>query len=305
MNACRCLIVILVAVAMASAAAAQVPGPPGGGFGGQMPPRPVGGGYGLGGGNNSIGVPKSSVIAINQQFAALVSQKHQLEIAFSTVTQQLEEAKNKAKTGLAVASETASLEARTAQLAGQIDQVDRDIATVGRLKLLASPVDITLKSSPIRQAAEALARASKLSISVDPKVPQDVKVNAEAQNVPLGAVLEVIADAAGLIIAPTDDGGLLLRLPGKLVVGNNTYTTDGDAAPWSDDWGILTSGIEIGRRWLELFNPYSYGRRPMNMPSPYGVTPPPATVKPVPVPPVKPAPKPVKGSGSTGSSKGK
>ena len=246
MRTYRCLTVIFVALTMASAAVAQVPGPP-------APirplPRPSG---------DSIGVPKSSVVAIESQLSALQSMMKQLQIQHDALKDKMQQTKKRIEQGMASAGESdmAPMEAQAMQIEEQMKQVQRTIVVTQRLQRLSQPVDITLKSSTIRQAAEALSRASKLSINVDPKVPQDVHVNADAQNVPLGAVLEVVANAAGLIIASTDDGGLLLRMPGKLVVDGTTYMSEGSSAPWSNDWGIDSGwsvGASVGIKWQGLF----------------------------------------------------
>lgn len=237
MKTCKCLIVVFVAVTMASAATAQVPV--------------------RSGGDPNNGVPKSSVIAIDQQLSALQSMMKQLTIQNNALKEKIRGTKARIDQGITSPGEVdmASLEAQAMQIEEQMKQVQRALTMTQRLLSLSRPVDITLKSSTIRQAAEALSRASKLTITVDPKVPQDVRVNAEAQNVPLGAVIEVIANAAGLIIAPTDDGGLLLRLPGKLVVDGTSYVSEGGSAPWSNDWGMESrwaAGTQVGSKWQVL-----------------------------------------------------
>lgn len=312
MNTFRFVLVMLAILAIASAASAQVDGvmiaaaPDGAGGGGGG----MGGGGGYGGsGGGSIGVPKQSIVAVDQRISWLQSQMRQVEIAFAAAEESLKATKQRVDSGLAPTSELRDVEIKVAQHREQFGQLRREMATVQRLKILATPIDISLKSSPMRQAAEIIGRASKLSISVDPKVPQDLQVNAEAENVPLGAVLEVVANAAGLIIAPTEDGGLLLRTPGKLVVDGQTYTTDRDSPPWSDDWGIVNwPPPSVGRRWLGLFQTILVESQHMPMmaprPAPMPGPPPDGVVPPPPVPPanVKPAPKPpVKGGGAGGA----
>lgn len=284
MRTFRCLVVLFAAMAIASAASAQIPGP---GYGGGRPSQ-------TGRANDSIGVPKSSVLAVDRRISELTSQIRQAEIQLSKLSQEIQNRNQRVKAGLEPpggAPNAPNFEAMAAQITEQMSQLQQELTAANRLRSLASPVDVTLKSSTIRQAAEALSRASKLSIAVDPKVPQDVKVNAEAQNVPLGAVLEVIANAAALIISPTADGGLLLRVPGTLVVDGATYITDGDTAPWSDDWGVSTgvTGSIIGRKWLGLFAPYNPYAFVGTSPSPPGIAPtsPPSA----PGPPTAPAPK--------------
>lgn len=282
MRARRFLIVMLLSSALAPAVGAQdslIASAGGSGLGGGY------GGRSYGGGNSSIGLSRSSALTVDQRLSELQSTMDQLIIQANGLDQEIKNTQKMIDVGKEPPAGTnlPNLKARAAQIAVQMSQVDREITRNLRLKAIAGSIDITLKSSPIRQAAEALSRASKLKITVDPKVPEDLKVNVEAQNVPLGAVLEVIADAAGLIIAPAEDGGLLLRKPGKLVVGvnvgqdrgtvRNTYTTDGDMAPWSDDWGIpgIYANNSVGRRWAGLF--------PIG---PDGV-PPPAPSRPAPV----------------------
>lgn len=235
MNTCmKSLIVLLV---IASAASAQVPGPPG------VAKQGI-----------SIGPSKISVLAVEAQVSTLKSQAKQLEIQLSAVDERIRAAKQRQSAGLATPDELAALETKAAQLKESVSETGRELTMAERLKMLADPVDVTLKSSTIRQAAGALSLASKLKIAVDLKVPQDIHVNAEAQGVPLGAVIEVIANSAGLVIAPSDDGGLLLRMQGKLVVDATSYVSDSDSFPWSDDWGIGRRGSPVGRIWLGLFD---------------------------------------------------
>ncbi len=304
MRAIRCLFVMVVVLALASVACAQ-----GGGARDGVAPRAAAGGYGgMGGGggyggpapSGSLGVPKHSIVELDHRISWLQSQMKQVEIGFAAAETRLANAKKRAESGLAPTSELRTAEVEVALQREQFDQLQREMATMQRLKTLATPIEISLKSSPIRQAAEIVGRASKLSVSVDPKVPQDLKVNAEAQNVPLGSVLEVLANAAGLIIAPTSDAGLLLRLPGKLVVEGVTYTTDADGAPWADDWGLMgTRGLPVGRRWLGLLHdiPFTPPVGGMGMPVPGdGVRPAPKGA----VPPKADAPKPAPAPGGGG-----
>lgn len=238
----RIMIVLLTALLIASAASADAPSP---GVFGATPSA-----------SSGINPSKASVVAVDAQISALESQAKQLEIKFTALKEQIRLAKKQAEEGQASPSEPNDLEAQAAQLEQQLMQVMRELKIAERLKRLASPIDVTLKSSSVRQAAEALSRASKLSIAVDAKVPQNIKVNAEAQSVPLGAVIEVIANAAGLVIAPTADGGLVLRLQGKLVVDDKSYVSDADSFPWSDDWGLIPQTyvmVAVGSRWLGLF----------------------------------------------------
>lgn len=243
MSPYKILITSLAVMTFAAAAFAQ------GGMGG-------GGSYGGAG----LAAPKASVVAVDNVISMMVTQLKQLDVQLRALKDQISDSESRVKSGREPAGEKLpNLKMQESQMQMAIDQITRQLGSAERLRILASPVDVSLKSATIRQAAEALSQASKLSIAVDPKVPQDIRVNADSQNVPLGAVLEVIAQNAGLIIAPTSQNGLLLRLPGKLVVDGKEYASEG-STPWSEDWGMQhTPFAPVGRRWLDLFDGAVFG----------------------------------------------
>jgi hypothetical protein len=221
---------------------------------------------------------QGSVLAVRSQIRFLESQITQLAAQYVAAQQNLKDTTAWFNMGLAPRSDVAPLEVEVEQLRDQLLQCKAALVEARRLAALAQPVDIVLKSASIRQAAEALSRVSAVKISVDAKVPKNVYVKTQARDVPLGAVVEVIANAAHLIIAPSDDGGLVLRPPGKLVVNGASFNYQGDNWPWSDDWVAFASGgayRPLGRRWLRLFDSATYlssppETRPMPKPAPSG-----------------------------------
>lgn len=253
MRAYGILIAIVLVLTTASAEAAQKPGPTAtsSNRGGAAAP-------------GAIVLPKYATSGVDRNISGLESDIRQYQIELGSLNEKMRVAKARISAGLQAPDEgqpsLADLEAQAAKITERTRQLTLLLAGAERVKILASPVDIKLKASPIRQATEALSRASRLSISVDPKVPQSIKVSAEARNVPLGAIVEVMANGAGLIIAPTDDGGLLLRLSSKLIVDGKSYVTEGGPAPWSNDWCMdLDSGARaVGRKWQGLFAGYTW-----------------------------------------------
>jgi len=213
-----------------------------------------------GSGTFAVAAPQGSVLAARAQVRSLSTEVDMLKTRLDVAEDELRFAERKAEDGLMPASEVRPLELEVLQLTTQLRDVMSALADARRLVSLAEPVDIVLKSSSVRQAAEALSRVSGVKITVDAKVPNDVSVTAQAKGVPLGAVIEVIADAAKLTIAPGDAGGLMLRSTGKLVLNGKAVNYQGGNLPWSDDWAASPGGAysPLGRRWLSLYGGPSY-----------------------------------------------
>jgi len=197
----------------------------------------------------------ASVSSIDKEVNRLAADVKGLEMELESVKTQLADTQARVDAGVEPQSALRTLESDRKQ--GEIALAyTRDLlADARRLARLAQPVDVVLKSASIRQAAEALSRASGLGISVDGRVPKNIYVKTKAWAVPLGTVLEVIANATHLQIAPGDRGDLVLQVQGTLIVDGNTVAFQGDSAPWSDEWAMPSSGVSypLGRRWLRLF----------------------------------------------------
>ncbi|MHB1463371.1 MAG: hypothetical protein ACYC1M_18945 [Armatimonadota bacterium] len=201
------------------------------------------------------------LLAINNQIRLLSSQfnKLQSELKFLTAQQHLslryrETAKR--RESLSPKHQVLpQLNVDMKQLREQISERTANLAAARRLIALAEPVDIVLKSARIRQVAEALSKVTSLKITVDANVPNDISVKTEAREIPLGAVLEVIASAAHLTISPGADGGLILMSPGKKSE-RTQQIYQGPNTPWSKEWVMMDDGSlirPVGRRWLNLY----------------------------------------------------
>lgn len=204
---------------------------------------------------------QGSVIAVGREVSRISGDIAVLEAQSRALDEKLQLTKSQVEVGLATLSDVDPLEVEAKQVRERLSQRMQDLIEVRRLVALAQPVDIVLKSASIRQAAEVLSRVSGVKITVDASVPKNVSVRAQARSVALGAVIEVIADAAHLTISPANDGGLLLRRAGKLVIDGKAINYQGDNWPWSDEWISAARGgqyLPMGRRWLRLFENAQY-----------------------------------------------
>ncbi len=140
-----------------------------------------------------------------------------------------------------------------------LEQSERTLASLERSAKFSQPVNVQMKDSSIKAAADALTDSSGLKISLDSTVPQDIKLNITANGVALGTALEAIADRAKLMISP-EASGVLLRVWPKLVVDGKMIEVIGVNAPWSDEWGPATNLITAvgdGSKWRRI--PTVYG----------------------------------------------
>jgi hypothetical protein len=243
-----CLTIALIVV-LAASASAQNAGSFGGGSGG--------GGLGYGGLNGGYGSSagadcQGSILAVRRQLESADLRCRQIHDQLSAAKQELDATMAEVRAGLATngAVVSAQLEVQNAEI--QLEQCIRDRMQLNRLLALAQPVDVSLKSANIRQAAEVLSKASGLKITVDAKVLQNVFVTTQAQDVPVGGVLEVIANSAHLTIVPQGDG-VDLSNPGQLRIDGKDIAVLGSNWPWSDEWSAGGPPSPLGRRWLRLF----------------------------------------------------
>lgn len=127
----------------------------------------------------------------------------------------------------------------------EIDAQISDLATAyeKRFAPLRRPVNLELKNATLRQAAEALTKVSGTQVRIDPSVPEETRLTLDANSMPLGNVLEVIAAKTVLMIAPTEEGVLLKRWPSLTIDGANQVVT-GPLAPWSDEWEVLPTAAQ-------------------------------------------------------------
>ncbi len=213
-----------------------------------------------------FGLPQGWIMAVRAQVQSLRLEFGALEGRVRAAQEAFAVAQRRYETGTLPADAVSARKLELQQLQVQMAQMAFALQNATRLTKLADPVDIDLKDSDIRKAAEALSRVSDLKIAVADSVPKDVVVTAQAKSVPLGAILEVIANAAGLVIAPDESDGVVLRPSGRLTFNGQEVNLNGrpqyDAGnlPWSDEWGAsaTSSNVTLGRRWLNLFTGVCY-----------------------------------------------
>jgi hypothetical protein len=209
-----------------------------------------------------VGASQGSIMAVRAQVRSLELELGAIENRVDVAEEAVHIAEQSHQAGIGPSSDVTASKLELQQLQIQLLQLQAVLANARRLVKLADPVDIDLKDADIRKAAEALSRVSGLKIAVADSVPKDVVVTAQAKSVPLGAILEVIANAANLAIAPDEPGGVVLRPTGKLMINGKEVNLSGRPAydtgnpPWSDEWGAsaASSNVTLGRRWLNLFS---------------------------------------------------
>lgn len=201
----------------------------------------------------------SSVVEARNALDDLRSQTLLARQQLASVLDEIKITQRRMESGTAESGDLSPLKLKQAEAEQKLRLLERDMSDVQRLVNLSKPVSVALKSVNIRQAVDALSREAGMSISLEDNVPQGILVNTDAQNVPLGAVLEVIADAAHLVIAPSD-AGIALRQQGKLVVDGKSIALADSNAPWSDEWGAACAADKcaLGQRWLRLFSATAY-----------------------------------------------
>jgi hypothetical protein len=106
-----------------------------------------------------------------------------------------------------------------------------------RLAPMLGSTTVQFRDATVRQAAQTLSQAARIPIEVDKSVPEDKRLTVEARQVPMGRVLEAIAEQSELQLVPTERGILLTTWP-SLKVGPGTQAFTGVLAPWSDEWGM-------------------------------------------------------------------
>ncbi len=111
------------------------------------------------------------------------------------------------------------------------------LAEAQRIEALAMPVDMDLKDATVQQVASVLSTATGVSVDVSPQLATSTqRITAKARSVPIATLLENIAAAVPLSIAPSDSGGIILRPAPSLQVGGKTVPQPEAHAPWSAEW---------------------------------------------------------------------
>ena len=109
-----------------------------------------------------------------------------------------------------------------------------------RWKSLTTPINVQLDKATLAQAVSALEKGSDMSIFVVDKLEDNGKrLSVVASNVPLGTVLEAIAQQMDLMIAPRGDISVTLKPWPSISINGHKQDYHGPNAPWSDEWSKL------------------------------------------------------------------
>lgn len=129
---------------------------------------------------------------------------------------------------------------------------------IPKSRVLRQPVAVEWKNATVRQAAEALSKATAMQIEIAREVPDDLRLTVQARGVSFGAVLQAIAKQANLKISPSENGILLTPWP-RVEVNGQLQVFKGAWAPWGTEWGVLP-GYQTSDGWdfpgeAEAFRP--------------------------------------------------
>lgn len=168
----------------------------------------------------------------------LAEQIKAVEEQIALEQQETNELKRKKEPGFSEA-DFARLDAALNRRKSEAKNLRARLALVRQGETFARPVDLRLSDASVRQAAQALAQASGLTITVDKAVSDQTRLSVEARRVPLANVLETVARQANLLIAPAPNGVLLTTVPTLKVNGPGGVQSETFGSfPWSDAWGI-------------------------------------------------------------------
>ncbi len=107
----------------------------------------------------------------------------------------------------------------------------------GRLKYLTKSINAHLDKATLSDALNALAQASGMIVTAPVNIlDTNKRLTIEARNVPMGTVLEAIAQQMEVIIAPQDTVGITLKPWPSLNINGHKSQYRGSNAPWSDEW---------------------------------------------------------------------
>lgn len=194
-----------------------------------------------------------STSSIQGQVDSLRVSVQYMKTMLDLMSRKRDDLKERVRAGLAPESELAQADAELMEAMTRLEQTVSALQEVERLAALAKPVDADLKSAGIRQAAEVLSKAGSVRITVDSGVPEDLYVTLQAKRTPLGAVLEMMADSAHLVIAPGENGSIVLAPMGEIEINGQKVTVWASNLPWTEEWPLGgAANSPVGQRWLSL-----------------------------------------------------
>ncbi|MGV3725038.1 MAG: hypothetical protein ACO1SX_29410 [Actinomycetota bacterium] len=122
------------------------------------------------------------------------------------------------------------------------EESERSKRDYRRSAILLTRASIDLQNATVRQAAEALSRATRVAIQVDAQVPENLRLTVSARGITLGAVLEAVARQASLKVAPANGGVAITTWP-MVDVNGQIQVFKGPWAPWATEWGQLPGNL--------------------------------------------------------------
>ena len=161
--------------------------------------------------------------------------------------------------GKSTASEATNASNRVSEATWRLQSLQKRLRYVYRVAPLQKKVDVKFDNATVKQAAEALSKASGVRIRVDDDIPTETRLTVEARKIRLATVLESVARQAGLIIEPVNldgngDLGATLTVPPMLRVNDKVQRFSASSSPWSAAWGTPPTG----RGLFGAMSPYIY-----------------------------------------------
>ncbi len=162
--------------------------------------------------------------------------------------------------GVASKSQLAAAEAKLADAKSLFEVARKNLKTAQRLQALAQKINIDMTNAKIGSVASALSKLGNVAITVDKSVPASVTVTTKASNMPLGSVLEYVANSAKLALTLSPDGKLAFIKPSQMTVNGKAVDVMGTSWPWSQDIAVspIDISVPIGQKWKGVFD----GRAP-------------------------------------------
>lgn len=233
---------VLAGALSAGGALAQVP---------ESLPLPLGGGGGLGRGGfapgglgqSSLGAPSPRQLELyhlQQEYLTLRRQQSDLEAKLREV--RATHVDGAPQVVAAMKALDANQEAFALVKHRLEEEAERSQRDYRRGAILLTRVSIDLQNATVRQAAEALGKATRVAIQVDEQVPENLRLSVAARGITLGAVLEAVARQANLKVAPAEGGAVITTWP-MVEVNGQHQVFKGRWAPWATEWGQLPGSL--------------------------------------------------------------
>lgn len=176
-----------------------------------------------------------------------------LAMKVSEAEQELTMTKQRVQAGLEPSSVLLGLESNIAALKSQLAFANTNLVTIGRLHALAKKVNVSFDKAPVPNFADLLSKLGGYAIYVDKAVPGNLTVTTRADNMPIGTILEFVAQSANLQLALDDKGAIKITLPSKILVGGQSIDMRGKTWPWSDGPSTgVSPNLPLGEKWKGL-----------------------------------------------------